>query len=176
MAFVNEMISDESIKKYKLEEFEWNYFVFRRESEGFPVSHLKDAQWTVDHKRGMWLRQLEHRRETEGTNEYIWAFFWQSELLIFIFNQTCGFSDALRLSSWAHYELLQIKLPRWDNSFVQSRSPNPLPKPYIQLPERLKSLLPAIYLDLKEALTSFACHDCRSNVPANTRHQATFDF
>ncbi len=181
MAFVNEMISDESIKKYKLEEFEWNYFVSRREDEGFPISHLKskDTHWTIDHDRGYWLRRLERLR-VEDANECIWAFCWQEILLMFKFSEAGGgepptLVDKSWRSSfcWKRYELLQIKLPRWDKSLEQKKSPKPMPKPYIQLPEDIQTKLPEILLDLKEALIAYKDYGIYSE---SIKHQATFDF
>lgn len=69
MAFVNEFISEEDRKKYKLDEIE-------RGMRG----RSPQRDWTIDHKREIYLRNIARGRE-DASHESTWHFYWCGELL-----------------------------------------------------------------------------------------------
>lgn len=69
MAFVNEFVPEEDVKKYGLEEIDRRY----RRADLRP-------QWTVDRERDMYLRLVDIGRE-EDSNRLEFTFFWKGVLL-----------------------------------------------------------------------------------------------
>lgn len=69
MAFVNEYVSDEDVKKYGLEE------INRRYSK---VDIPGRYSWTVDRERNIYLRKMRSDKDAFWED---FTFFWQGELL-----------------------------------------------------------------------------------------------
>ena len=78
MAFVNEYISEENIKKYDIEALDKKY------NKGF-----NKPDWTVDHERDMYLRYINSGRE-EFSDEYTFCFYWQAQLFEMTFKVNGG--------------------------------------------------------------------------------------
>ena len=126
MAFVNEYISEENIKKYDIEALDKKY------NKGF-----NKPDWTVDHERDMYLRYIKSGRE-EFSDEYKFCFYWQAQLFEMTFKVNGGGVRSGEL--WRHYDLLYIDLAR---SFTRT------------LPESLKPYQAEILSHVKDALTVF---------------------
>lgn len=69
MAFVNEYVSDEDVKKYGLEE------INRRYSK---IDIPGRFSWTVDRERNIYLRKMRSDKDAFWED---FTFFWQGELL-----------------------------------------------------------------------------------------------
>ena len=78
MAFVNEYISEENIKKYDIEVLNKKYY----------KAHHK-SHWTVDHERDMYLRYMCKGREEFG-DQYTVCFYWQAQLFEMTFKVDGG--------------------------------------------------------------------------------------
>lgn len=97
MAFVNEYISDDDIKKYNIEEIDRQFLktTFR-------------PDWTVDRERETYLRLVASGRE-EFANEKDFTFLWQGSLLVVRLKENGG--GARGGEGWSDYQLVKIDLP-----------------------------------------------------------------
>jgi hypothetical protein len=69
MAFINEYIPDEDIKKYEIEKWDKKYL----------KAHYQPS-WTVDRERGMYLRYMSNERE-DRANHWTFCFYWKGHVL-----------------------------------------------------------------------------------------------
>ncbi len=99
MAFINEYISEEDLKKYSIEEIDENYMV--------GATNARD--WTVDHERKIYLRNVANGRE-EFAHRTDWTFYWQGELITFRMEikKTGG---KFKGPSWGHKKITRIDIP-----------------------------------------------------------------
>lgn len=98
MAFVNEYVSEEDIKKYGLEAIDKRYFRADYKTE-----------WTRDKERDMYLRFMRHGGE-DGVSQQIFAFYWMGNLLeVGVTFQGGGMRDGKR---WKWWTLRYLSLPK----------------------------------------------------------------
>jgi hypothetical protein len=96
MAFINEKIPMDDIKKYGLNE------INRRYAWG-------ELVWTVDRDRDIYLRQVRAGRE-EFSHESTWNLYWGGELLeVDIAIKDAGGTP--RGECWAHKKVQRIQVP-----------------------------------------------------------------
>jgi hypothetical protein len=102
MAFVNERIALEDIKKYDLEEIDKRYV----------VGGTNSRQWTIDKERNIYLRHVANGpREPELFGQGKWTLFLGGKLIelrIDIVQTTGGVNQAC----WTHYRLRYALLPQ----------------------------------------------------------------
>jgi hypothetical protein len=78
MAFINEYISESDKEKYALEEINKRFVV--------GGTHARD--WTVDHDRDMYLRNVAMGRE-DFSHQSTWTFYWRGQLIIVELENIC---------------------------------------------------------------------------------------
>ena len=80
MAFVNEYVSEEDIKKYNINEI-WlsHHPEYKRKGR---TSSNSPYNWTIDREREVWLMRVAAGGYDRG-NLQIWVLFWKGELLSF---------------------------------------------------------------------------------------------
>ena len=97
MAFVNEYISEEDIKKYDIEAL----------NKKFCIADY-NSKWTVDSERDIYLRYIGHGHE-EFIQEHDFYMFWEGGVIdICLHVEQGGKIDG---PQWRHYELIKIKIP-----------------------------------------------------------------
>lgn len=97
MAFVNEYIPVDDIKKYGIEE------INRR----FLKSNYKPT-WTVGRERNIYLRQVVSGRE-EFASQKDYTFYWEGVLIVVRLDEAGG--GVRGGKGWCHYKLLKLDLP-----------------------------------------------------------------
>lgn len=101
MAFVNEYISDEDVKKYDLEAID------RRNI----VGGTSARDWTFDRERDIYLRNVGRRgRDQEVSHQLIWNLYWNRELIevaIDLVGSTGGIGEHCS----AHWRIRHINFP-----------------------------------------------------------------
>jgi hypothetical protein len=136
MAFLNERISDENIKKYGIEEIDRKHY----------HAHFQ-PEWTVDHERDMYLREVGSGRE-EYANRQDFTFYWGKTLyLVRLTREGRGVRDGPGQTNWS---LISISASQ-------------------ELVDQRNDLVVA----LKEALSAYKDFGTYST---NTSHVATFTF
>ncbi len=126
MAFVNEYIPAEDVKKYGIEEI----------NKKIIMDFNSSRQWTIDRERGIYLRCVSAGRE-DWRHETGWTFYWKGRLLWVRLDMISfdGQPGGARKSNW---KLVQLK--EMDDSSTN------------HLPDDLKPLQSEIVADLREAL------------------------
>lgn len=99
MAFVNEYIPAEDVKKYHLDEIDRKYGIGLGGGGG----------WTVDRERGYYLRHMERCRE-EQLGEHVYDLYWQGHLIRVRVKQESGDLDGGR--TLRRYRLLRLDMAR----------------------------------------------------------------
>lgn len=95
MAFANELITDDARKKYGLDQVD-------RSMRG----RSPQRQWTIDHERDIYLRQIDVGRE-EASRQSTWHFYWRGELMTVCLEVVEAGSDGIRGGhGWVHYQLV----------------------------------------------------------------------
>ena len=97
MAFVNEFVPAEDIKKYGLEEIDRHY-----RHETF------HSQWTVDRERDIHLRQVDSGRE-EHANYSGFIFYWKGTLMFVRLTHRGG--GERHGEQWTEWTLLSAAIP-----------------------------------------------------------------
>lgn len=99
MAFVNEYISEEDIKKYNIEAL----------NEKLNIANYEPT-WTVDNERDIYLRRVRRGRE-EFCDQITFFFSWKSlQMKMVLKEKGGGEQDG---PQWTHYEL--IRIDAWDD-------------------------------------------------------------
>lgn len=148
MAFVNEYMSDDDIKKYGIEEID----------KFFNKAHYQPS-WTVDRDRNVYLRYVQSGRE-ETSQEWDFTYYWKGHLLFVRLHVEGGGKRGG--DGWSSYSKLRMGLP--EQYYLLNA---------VFLPEALKANEAEIKADLKEALIAFRDFGVFS---ATATHTATFDF
>jgi hypothetical protein len=95
MAFVNELISEADRQKYGLDQIDRRL-----------VGRAPEQQWTIDHERGIYLRNIQRGRE-ESRHKSTWHFYWRGELMQVCLEVRDAGSDGTRYGhGWVHYQLV----------------------------------------------------------------------
>ena len=100
MAFVNEYIPEEDIKKYDIPA--WN--------EKYLRSNFRPA-WTIDRERDIYLRYMHTGREASN-DQWIFCFYWKGDMLSAEL-QVSGENDPDGLLV-KHYKLLRLMFSLFD--------------------------------------------------------------
>jgi hypothetical protein len=96
MAFVNELITDDDRNKYGLDQVE---------SGSGMQGRSPQRQWTINHERDIYLRQIDVGRE-EASHQYTWHFYWHGELMTVCLEIVDSGSDGKRGGhGWVRYQL-----------------------------------------------------------------------
>jgi hypothetical protein len=94
MAFVNEHISEADRQKYGLDQVDRGL-----------VGRAPQRQWTIDHEREIYLRNIDRGRE-EAARQSTWHLFWRGELMTVCLEVTAAGSDGRKGGhGWAHYRV-----------------------------------------------------------------------
>ena len=98
MAFVNEYISAENIKKYDIEALD----------KRFRKGHY-EPEWTVDHKNNMYLRYMSREHE-EFSNHITYCFYWKCTVIevVIELSEAGGVRNG---AQWSRKKLLRWTLP-----------------------------------------------------------------
>jgi hypothetical protein len=97
MAFVNEYVPEEDIKKYGFEEINLCY----GKSDVRP-------DWTVDRENDVYLRWIV-TGENEFRNQHDFVFYWKGTLIFVRLRISDG--RVLGTRAWAHWKLVTLNLP-----------------------------------------------------------------
>lgn len=97
MAFVNECISEDDVKKFGIEEIDRQF-----------LKLTFQPHWTVDHEKNIYLRQVAAGRE-EFSEEKKYTLFFKNTLLIVDLNERGG--GVRGAEGWSEYKLLKMDLP-----------------------------------------------------------------
>lgn len=127
MSFVNEFISPEDVEAYNLKEID----------KKFIVGGTNARDWTIDRRRGMYLRNVAQGggSEPELSNRAMWTFYWNGDELTLRLDLLEGKGGKAE-PGWSHWRLISI-----NGSFG--------------LPEHLKPQRDEILETLHEALTAY---------------------
>jgi len=126
MAFVNEYISAEDRSKYGLDEIERDVSMRGRAPQ---------RQWTIDHERGIYLREINSGRE-ESRHESTWHFYWRGDLMTVCLEMVDA-GGQRGGHGWSHYQLVDC----YRKGFF--------------IPTHLLDRRDEILADLREALTAY---------------------
>jgi len=103
MGFINEYVSEEDIKEYKLDELWFKYNPGKKEVPSYFQHH-----WTVDRENNVFLKEVDGGRE-EHSNRVVFAFFIKGDLFEVVLDTVKGgsldFSEQPYVRIW---ELIQI--------------------------------------------------------------------
>ena len=99
MAFVNEYIPAEDVKKYGIKEID----------KRFVTGGTKSDQWTIDRERDIYLRCVSRGRE-EFRSESTWTLYWRGSLIYVDLKLTDG-GGTRGGHGWSHYKLLRAEIP-----------------------------------------------------------------
>jgi hypothetical protein len=97
MAFINEFISENDYKIYKIEDLNHKYRLRNPKPD-----------WTVDHERNIFMRLVDIGRE-ECSNSLTFYFYWKGNEVIVIVSVEG--SKLVNEKKWRHYKLVKIKIP-----------------------------------------------------------------
>ena len=104
MAFINEYISDEDMKKYKIQDLD----------DAFKMGNTSSDSWTVDKENNIFLKKLASMRiDDYGGTWVYWAYALKGELYV-ITVETVATNRAKRGEDyWVHEKIRELKL--WDS-------------------------------------------------------------
>ena len=99
MAFVNECISKEDYEKYGLNEV----------NKRFVVGGTKARDWTVDHERNIYLRNVANGRE-EFRHISTWTLYWNGNLIPLELHMVDSGGE-YKGACWSHKKIQHLWLP-----------------------------------------------------------------
>ena len=127
MAFVNEFIPKDDVKKYNLEAID----------DKFCVGQTSSRQWTIDRDHNTYLRNVARGGGPDPNfrNQTTWTFYWRGELIYMRLDLVSGGGERDG-PGWSHWKMV------WLNGSYG-------------LPADLKSRRAEILCDLEEALLAY---------------------
>ena len=107
MAFVNEYIPEEDLKKYNFAELN------KRLRKGGTTA---SRDWTIDRKADIWLREFytefDHTAPDGGfTGISVWDFYWKGELMMVEVKTLTIKGGGIEQHCWMRKKLLSINIP-----------------------------------------------------------------
>ena len=97
MAFVNEFVPEDDVKKYGLEEIDQQY-----------LRSCFHPEWTFDRERDIYLREVQSGRE-EFANKHGFTLYWKGALMFVQLTRKGG--GVRGGEGWAEWTLLGIHIP-----------------------------------------------------------------
>ncbi|WP_084335417.1 hypothetical protein [Pseudomonas indica] len=97
MAFVNEYIPADDVKKYGIEEIDRRF-----------LRTTYQPDWTIDRERNIYLRQVASGRE-EFASQKDYTFYWGGEIIVVRLDESGG--GVRGGEGWCHYKLIRLDLP-----------------------------------------------------------------
>jgi len=99
MAFVNELVPDEDMHKYRVDEV--------NADKRFHGAGTISRDWTIDRERDIYLRLIGSSR---SMYRMTWSFYWKGELLVVDLDQMGGGGKPGE-PGWTHWKIRQFDIP-----------------------------------------------------------------
>ena len=118
MAFINEYISDEDMKRYKIKEID----------EKFSLGGVASDSWTVDSSRKMYLRLVYRNKNNYDIVSTGWSFLW-NEKLYYLETELIDSAGDRGAEGWSHKVITKVnflnnKDEAINNDFLSSMMPD----------------------------------------------------